>query len=180
MRSFLALTPPEETIEALLDLQEGLPGANWAPPENLHLTLVFLGDQPRRTLEDLDAALLKVDAEPFELTLSGVGSFGGRDARLVFAGVAESAPLRRLQGKLATAARQAEIEIETRRFAPHVTLARWGKGAVSAERLAAYVQANSLFAAAPFTVESFGLFRSELGRSGANYDLLAEYPLSGA
>lgn len=178
MRSFLALTPSEAAIDAILDIQEGMPGAHWAPPENLHLTLLFLGDQPRRALEDLDAALLKVDAAPFDLALQGVGAFGGRDARLVFAGVAESEPLRRLQAKLVGAARSAEMEVDHRRFSPHVTLARWGRNAVSAERLAAYIQARSLFRTEPFEVARFGLFRSELGRGGAHYDLMAEYELS--
>lgn len=177
MRCFLAIRPPEATIDALLDLQEGLPGANWSPPENVHLTLVFLGEQPRRALEDLHAALLKIDFAPFELTLKGVGAFGGRDARLAYADVSDSAPLRRLQSKLEVAARQAEMEVETRKYTPHVTIARWGRGAVSADRLAAYIEQRSLFAAPPFRVEAFGLYRSDLGRGGPHYELLAEYPL---
>lgn len=179
MRSFLAVTPPEWAVDALLDLQEGLPGANWTPAENLHLTLVFLGDQHRRTLEDLDAALLGVDAAPFELTLSGLGAFGGRDPRLLYADVVESPPLRLLQAKVATAARRAEIALDGRRYAPHVTLARWGRGRVSAERLGAYLRAQSLFSAAPFEVSRFGLYRSELGRDQAHHELMAEYPLRG-
>ncbi|MCI4663556.1 MAG: RNA 2',3'-cyclic phosphodiesterase [Neomegalonema sp.] len=180
MRCFLAIKPPENVVDALLDLQEGLPGANWSPAENIHLTLLFLGDQPRRALEDLDASLLQVDVAPFELGLRAVGAFGGRDARLVFAGVRESPELRRLQTKLDVAARQAEMEIETRKYAPHVTLARWGRwgrGGVASDQLAGYIERHSLFAAPDFEVESFGLYRSELGRGGAHYELLADYPL---
>ena len=177
MRCFLAARLSEAAIDALLDLQENLPGANWSPPENLHLTLVFLGEQPRRVLEDLDAALLDVKAAPFELTLRGVGAFGGRDARLVYAGVDESAPLRRLQAKLETAARDAEIDIESRKYTPHVTLARWARRGVAADRLARYIEQHGLFHAPAFTVDSYGLYRSELGRGGPHYELLASYPL---
>lgn len=178
MRCFLAIKPDEAAIDALLDLQEGLPGANWMSDENIHLTLVFLGDQPRRALEDLDAALLDVRSEPFDLELRGVGTFGGRDARLVFAGVAESEALRRLQSKLVVATEAAEIEPERRRYAPHVTLARWGRGGVGRDQLAAYIARHALFAAAPFRVAEFGLFKSELGRGGAHYEQLAAYPLT--
>lgn len=180
MRTFLAITPPEEVRDSLIDLQEGLLGANWSSEENLHLTLLFLGEQPRRALEDLDAALLQVAAAPFDLRLEGVGVFGGRDARLVFAGVADSPALLRLQSKIAIAAQRAEIEVDSRKYAPHVTLARWGRGRVSAEALAAYLSAHNLFASEAFTVSSYALYRSELSRSGAHYELLAEYPLHGA
>lgn len=180
MRCFLALTPSDEVLDALCDLQEGLPGANWAPEENLHLTLVFLGDQPRRALEDLDAALLQIKETPFELTLSGVGAFGGRDARLVYAGVSESPALRRLQAKTETAARHAEIEVEGRRYTPHVTLARWGRGRVSEAELARYMALHSLFSAGPFEIDRFALFRSELSRGGPHYERIADYELQRA
>ena len=76
MRSFIAITLPEAIVEQLEDLQDGLRGATWSVSETFHITLAFLGDQPRRTLEDLDSHLIALDAPAFDLTLTGVGVFG--------------------------------------------------------------------------------------------------------
>lgn len=178
MRCFIAIPMPEEIVDAIDDIQTGLKGANWTTEDTMHLTLAFLGEQHRRSLEDLDSQLIALDAPAFELSLAGVDTFGGRkEARLAFAGVAESPALRRLQAKVEQAAREAEIPLEGKRFTPHVTVARWSRGAVSPEALSAWLAANNLFRAGPFLVESYTLFRSELGRSGALHTPLAEYAL---
>lgn len=180
MRSFIAIPVPADVADAVDDIQTGLRGASWTLPETLHLTLAFLDDQPRPTLEALDAHLLQVKSPTFSLSLRGVGVFGeGSTARLVFAAVAACAPLTRLQAKVAAAARDADIPLPARRYHPHVTLARWRRGDVAADALGRYLAAHSLFAAPPFEVNSFTLFRSDLGRSGAAHTPLAEYPLRG-
>lgn len=178
MRCFIALPVPEETAEEIDAVQEGLRGADWTPEENLHLTLVFLGEQDRRTLADLDSALQAIAAPAFPITLQGVGAFGAaKDKRLAFATVAENPALRHLQAKVETAVRSAGIAVESRRFTPHVTLARWRRGAVSEEALRDYLAANNLFRAAPFAADRIILYRSDLSRGGALYTPLAEYPL---
>lgn len=178
IRSFLALPLPASARDEIDLVQDDLRGAMWTPEENLHLTLVFLGEQTRRTLEDLDALLLKVAGPPFALELAGVGHFGGRDPRLAWVGVRESAELRRLQAKLENAARSAGVAVADRRFTPHVTVARWGRREVTEERLRDWVGRNSLFSCAPFEVDGFELVQSELSRHGAVYTPLARYPLT--
>lgn len=179
IRAFVAIAPPEEARDALSDIQTGLPRVSWTPEENLHLTLLFVGAQPRRALEDFDAGLAGIRVPPFELELKGVGAFGKREAaRALFAGLAESAPLRRLQAKVAGAARDAGLSFDERRFAPHVTLARLRGGDATPSALAAYAARHALFEAPPFLVESFALIRSDLSRTGARYETMAEYPLA--
>lgn len=180
IRCFIAIRPPEEIIDALDEIQGDLRGANWTLPENLHLTLAFLGEQTRHTLDDLDLQLQRAATPGFSLTLSGVGHFGGRDPRLAYAAVTASEPLIRLQAKVAQAARAAEIALADRRYTPHITLARWGRREVAAERLQDWVEANGLFKAGPFPVTGFTLYQSELSRHGALYTPLAEYPLTAA
>jgi len=178
IRAFAAIALPEAAIEALGRVQRDLPVARTVPPENLHVTLVFLGGLDEPSLEELHLAFSHIHGGPFDLTLDGLGLFGGRKPRLVYAGVAESAPLRHLQAKLEQAARLTGIEVERRRFTPHVTLARINDARVDRDRLERAIAAASAFRAGPFPVRGFGLFRSDLGRAGAIYSELAHYPLS--
>ncbi len=100
-----SIRPPEEIVDRLMDLQTDLRDVHWTPADNLHLTLVFLGAHPGPVLSDVDAALLEIDTPAFELTLAGVGALGGRDARVVYAGVRENATLRQLHAKAAPISR---------------------------------------------------------------------------
>lgn len=176
IRSFLAIAIPEAIADAIADIQEGLAGAHWSPAENLHITLSFLGEQTERRLEDLDANLRRLRKPSFALSLAGVGAFGD-EARLVYVGVEPSEPLMNLRNSTERAAHLADIQTDTRRYSPHVTLARFRRREVSRDRLTAYVAANNLFRAGPFDVEAVTLYRSELTRSGPLYEPMAEYPL---
>lgn len=178
IRAFVAIRPPEEIVDRLMDLQTDLRDVHWTPADNLHLTLVFLGAHPGPVLSDVDAALLEIDTPAFELSLAGVGALGGRDARVVYAGVRENGTLRQLHAKAAQAARQAEIALDRKRFRPHVTLGRAARGGMSAVALERWLNEHALFEAEPFLVDRVGLYRSELGSGPPRYELLAEYELS--
>lgn len=177
IRAFAALALPEALRFDLMLVQSGLPLPRPVPPENLHLTLVFLGEVPEPTLVDVDAAFGKVRVPAFELTLAGLGMFGGAKARSVHAEVAPSPPLAQLQSKVETAARSAGITVAGRRFAPHVTLARLPERLAERARLEAAVAARLNYRSQPFIVEDFRLYRSWLGPGGSTYDELARYEL---
>ena len=177
IRAFAAIALPEAARFELMLAGQGLPVPRLQPPESLHLTLVFLGELPRRTLEDVDLAFGQVRAPGFELTLAGMGLFGGAKPRLAWVGAAESPALRHLQAKVETAARGAGVELPARRFAPHVTLARLPERLAGRERLEAAVAARGGYRVPPFPVEDFRLYRSHLGGEGPLYEELARYPL---
>ncbi|RBO54245.1 RNA 2',3'-cyclic phosphodiesterase [Rhodovulum sp. BSW8] len=177
IRAFAAIALPPEIRESLVRLQAGLPSGRPAPPENLHLTLVFLGELPEPVLEDVHLAFAAIRADRFDLTLSGLGLFGGARPRNLHACLLENAALCHLQARLETAARRAGASPERRRFSPHVTLATLRPGQGDPGRLERAVIAGSDFRAGPFPVESFGLYRSELGRNGAVHTELAQYAL---
>lgn len=182
IRAFVALPLPEPVRQQLNLLQFLLPLPRRVPPENLHLTLAFLGELPGDVVEDAHHALDALRAPQFPLQLQGVESFGSSAPRNVHVGVAASEPLNALQRKVETALRRAGIALERRRFAPHVTLARLDPARLpppDLERLRAAMAANAGFSAGPFTVESFALYRSRLGRVAAHYEELASYPLEG-
>ncbi len=57
----------------------GLPGARWVDPGNYHITLRFVGEVDEGTASDIDAALARIRAPRFAVTLAAVGSFSGRE-----------------------------------------------------------------------------------------------------
>jgi len=177
MRLFVALELPEEVKDRLASLTGGLPGVRWVRPENYHLTLRFIGEVPGYMADELDLALANIRAKPFELSLSGLGTFekAGRVQSLHV--VAERTPgLAHLQTKIETALQRAGLPAERKRFAPHVTLARTDGAAVS--RLIGYLQTHNLFRSDPLMVERFVLFSSRLGKEQAVYTPEVEYALA--
>ena len=176
IRLFVALDFPDAVRERLAGLGGGVPGARWTDPDNLHLTLRFIGEVPDDQAADIDAALATIEAPGFDLVLDGVGIYGSaRAARILWAGVERSEPLAHLQNKVESALVRCGLPAEERRFSPHVTLARLKDA--PRDRLARFLEDRALFRAGPFHVEHFTLYRSLLGKGGAVYEALREYPL---
>ncbi len=177
MRLFVALDLPDALRERLRFLAAGLPGARWVPAENLHATLRFIGEVPIWRAEEIDAALARLRAPSFPLSLAGVGIIerGGRLASL-HAGIERSPALEHLHAKIETALQRVGLPPERRRFLPHITLARID--ACSEERLVTWVQANNLFRAPPIQVGHFTLFSSLLGKQASAYTPEVEYELA--
>ncbi len=178
IRLFAALSIPGEVGPGLALLQHGLPGARWRPAESFHITLRFMGEIAETLADDLDAEAGRHRLrKPFDLRLLGVGGFAdGPAMRTVWAGVEESASLRRLAARCESAARRAGLKAERRRFRPHVTLA-YLNGA-DAPGVARWIQANNLWASQPFRAAAFGLYSSRRGRAGSTYRLERAYALS--
>ncbi|TQV79706.1 RNA 2',3'-cyclic phosphodiesterase [Denitrobaculum tricleocarpae] len=176
MRLFVALALPENLAEQLERMCSGLPGANWVPPENFHLTLRFIGACDGHEAGDLDAALSTVKAAPFDLSLTGLGQFGeGRRTRSVWAGTQPSDELSALQSRVERVVQTAGFEPESRKFHPHVTLARFGSS--PGGKLRTYFAQHALFRTLPFRVTEFHLYSSELGKGPPMYRREATYPL---
>ena len=178
IRLFVAIPLPGPVRSRLESLCGGLRGAKWVRPENMHLTLRFIGDVQNDLVGDFDAALAKIRAPGFDLTLDGVGSFGrGRNPRTVWAGVVKSKPVARLQAKVESALVRAGCPPEGRKFSAHVTTARL-RGAKSRD-VEAYVADRAAFRAGPFAVDRFTLYSSFLASAGAIHTIEAEYLLEG-
>lgn len=177
-RLFVALRPPPPVRVALLGAQGGVERARWQSDEQLHLTLRFVGEADRRTAEDLVAALDGVAAPPFALQVRGVGHFERKGrATALWAALAPNPALDLLERRVERACRAAGIAPETRRFVPHVTLARLGGGAVGA---GAWLAANGDLGAPAWPVDAFRLYESRMGSGGSVYLPLAEWPLDPA
>lgn len=179
-RLFIALRPPEAVRERLLDTMEALEGARWIDADDLHLTLRFVGEVDRAMANELADALGRIDAPRFALRVEGVGSFD-RSVRhqafphAVWARVPPSDPLEGLRRKVERACEIAGLDRETRRFVPHITLARTNR---STGPLGGWLATWGDLAAGPWTVEAFSLFESHLGQTGAVHEEVARYPLA--
>ena len=183
MRLFLAIALPDDVRDALALIQGGVPGANWTPVDNMHLTLRFLGETSRADRREVEDAVARAldhgSCLPFELALAGVGHFGSeRQVRSLWASVADPGPVRHLAERLEGACRRAGFPAETRRHTPHVTLARATRAEAPGVR--DFLTHNGLFRTAPFLADRVTLFSSHLGRPHATYRAETEFPLGGA
>ncbi|MGI6638979.1 MAG: RNA 2',3'-cyclic phosphodiesterase [Desulfobulbus sp.] len=176
-RLFVALDPPAQVRDELTALCTGLPDVRWTPPEQLHLTLCFIGEVSSNSFLDIQEALQEVTSSAFTLKLKGLGLFPPRRTpRVLWTGVQTSSILTGLQRKVTTQLRHSGITLEKRKFIPHITLARLQEGALP--RLQRYLGAHALFNSTPFMVEHFTLYSSVLGRNGATHLAEAQYALS--
>ena len=174
-RLFVAIRPPDEVRDLLVDAMDEGPGLRWVGEENLHLTLRFIGEVERPLAEDVARRLQSVRGEPFELRIKGVGRFEQRNGGAVWAGVEPKGQVAPLAAKVDRACVLAGLEPERRAFHPHVTLARFGRaGKAEAED---FERRRAALASAPFEVDRFILFESRLSRHGPHYEPIAEYLL---
>jgi 2'-5' RNA ligase len=175
IRLFTAIEIPEAIRTRLTFLQGGIPSARWSPVENFHLTLRFIGEVSETTASDIDGVLEGLNGQGFTLTLKGVGEFGGRDPRALWVGVAPSEPLMRLAAKIESALQRMGLEAETRKYSPHVTLARLRDAPIGKVR--EFLAAHAMFESTPFAVREFALFSSHMRAGGSQYQVERTYEL---
>ena len=175
IRLFFALELPEELRQRIAMLAGGIDRARFVPPENLHITLRFIGETDEPTLQDIALAADGVRFEPVPVTLAGAGHFEtGNRVTAVWIGVEPSAPLTALRGRIESALVRAGLPPERRRFKPHVTVARMNRARPAEVR--DWMAANTVFRAMPFTAARFVLFSSTPGREGPAYTPLCGFP----
>lgn len=176
IRLFTGLSLPDDLRERLSAMQAGIPTARWVPPENLHITLRFIGEVDEPMAQAIHESLGEIHDPAFAITIQGIGLFdSGHRAHTLWAGVEKTPPLLHLRDKIESALVRLGLDPEGRKYSPHVTLAKL-KGA-PASKIQDFLHQYSLFQAGPIEVGRFVLFSSQLGRGHPIYTAEADYPL---
>lgn len=175
-RLFVAIDLPESIRQQLAALCCGLPGARWVSPDQMHLTLRFIGEVDGRQLRLIREALADLPGAPFFLRLENIGFFPPRgNPRVVWVGIHKNEQLIHLRNRIESALVRTGLEPEGRKFSPHITLARLRN--TPGSRIGAYLAHNSFFATEEFPVNEFLLYSSVLNSKGAKHYIEDAYPL---
>ena len=167
MRLFAAVVPPPVVLAELaaaLPLAEPVPAWRFVPEPQRHLTVAFYADVPDASVEDLSERLRRACARTprLSLRLNGFGTFpanAGR-ARVLWAGVdGDVAELTRLAERAVAAGRRAGIDVEQRRYRPHLTVARARRGAADISETVAAMRLDG----SQWIADELVLVRSTLG-----------------
>lgn len=188
MRLFVGLWPSREAVEVLRGAQAALrrpelrSALRFPRPEQLHLTLRFLGEVADARVPDLEAALHAAVAwQPtFELALAGAGCFPGpARPRVVWVGLRGGVDeLGAVQARVADACTPFAAAPEDHGFSPHLTIARVREvGRRERAALAEVLEELRIPAPAAWLADHVRLVRSELRPDGPVYTTVASMPL---
>jgi 2'-5' RNA ligase len=174
-RLFTGIEVPAHIATGLAALRGGLPGARWIDPENYHMTLRFIGDVDDAVADEVGEVLGRVRRRGFEIAFERLDQFGGRKPRAVFAAAGAVTPLVELQAEHERLFQRIGLPPESRKFMPHVTLARLREA--SAHAVADYLATRGFYRSPAFPVTRFVLFSSRAATGGGPYVVEAAYPL---
>lgn len=188
MRAFIAIDIDEKIRAGLADLQKRLNAkvdikkgdVKWVEPENIHLTLKFLGEIKDEQLAEV-CDITKQVAEThknFTLDVESAGSFGGRSAKVIWVGISKGAEeLLALQKDLENQVSQLGYPPEEREFSAHLTVCRV-KNLKAGFKLAEVVVQFAKLKLGSVSANAIHVYQSQLTPSGPVYTLLASFKLA--
>jgi 2'-5' RNA ligase len=189
-RLFVALDPPDAVRRRLaaiaVELRRGAGRSadevRWVPPENVHLTIQFLGAVPEERVPDVEAAVRAAAARvrPLSLEVKGAGGFpNARRPRVIWAGLTgDLAALGALAADLGRRLAPLGFPPEDRPFSAHLTLGRAREGRGSPGLAGALARAAET-EGAPWRATELVLFESHLSPKGPRYEPLVRAPIGG-
>lgn len=180
-RAFIAVDLPDSIRSSLGEAQEMLKlhqfRAKWVRPQNIHLTLKFLGNTDVAQIDNIVAVMAQAtkDCTAVSLTAKGIGVFPDiRRPRVIWAGLKGKLEiLQEIQQTLDLCLADLGFPKETRAFNAHLTLGRV-KGKINPARMKAAIVELEGFESRPFDVNRIILFKSDLRPGGAVYTRVQE------
>jgi RNA 2',3'-cyclic 3'-phosphodiesterase len=181
MRLFIAIEISPDVRAALAALLEEFraiaPQVKWARPENMHLTLKFLGETDSSKLTAMQAALSALrSSQAVTLHFRGLGFFpNARRAKVFWTGMESSPNLPVLAAEIDQAMHRFGFLLEDRPFTPHLTLARFQPPGLP-HKLDAAAQEYASRDFGSLIAREFHLIESKLKPAGAEYTTLQSFP----
>jgi len=174
-RLFTGLEIPAAAAASLALSRGGISGARWIDPDDYHLTLRFIGDVDTRTANEIANALWDVRRPAIGIQFEGLTWFGGDKPRAIVAKIKSTAGLLDLQSEHERRLRRLGLPPETRKYTPHVTLARLRSASTLA--VAGYLGSRGALFAPDFEARRFVIYSARDGVGGGPYVVEAAYPL---
>lgn len=187
IRSFLAFEQPSE-IQAILsrvsgELRRSPLDVRWVKPENIHLTVVFLGNIRSEDVETLENPLQKLCLTygPFQISLKGTGCFPhSRKPRVLWIGLeGDLERMGRFRDSLQEEMQSFGIPKEDRAFRPHLTLGRFRSVGRADRELDEVLTRHRDLSGPVCWLKELILFKSEIRPEGSVYTRLRSWPLTG-
>lgn len=165
-------------LARMLDQLRPLARLNWAPPENLHITLKFIGAWPEDRLPEVQSRLEQIRfGRSLRISIAGFGYFPNpHHPHSFFAGVQCGRELAELAGRIDDALLPLGIAKEARPFTPHLTLARIRENQ-DVGPLRQQIARMTDFDFGQFEPSEFHLYSSKTGPNGSVYTSLSAYSL---
>ncbi|WP_273756366.1 RNA 2',3'-cyclic phosphodiesterase [Bartonella sp. MM73XJBT] len=175
-RLFSAIQIPQQTTQALISLQNGLPNAQWINPQNFHATLSFFGEVENAVAAELMRAFDTIKLPPFVLQIKGFDVFGSENApHSLVVRIEPCETLNLLHEKMQTIRNSLILTTDEKQFIPHITVARLFD--IKPEDLPSYLSSRGNFSFHPFEVDHFVLLLSSSPSSDAPYIVKGSWAL---
>lgn len=187
VRAFIAIPIPKAVKDYLSNLifnfQQTISenSIKWVDPNNIHLTLKFLGDLTNSAIKNLTTSLESNKLSSFELKIEKVGAFPSiYKPRVIWVGISKNDVLNNLAGYIKEVTQFIQPEENDKPFSPHLTIARIKPGIKneSYELLKKVLVKNREIEPIQFPVSNYCVFQSKLTPKGPIYSVLNSYDLN--
>jgi len=185
MRTFIAIDLPQEIKTSLAKLQDQLKQSyadvKWVKPDNIHLTLKFLGEVDETKLESViqETEAVAKNNPGFKIQIESLGSFPKIDfPRVVWVGVKQgSAETKKIAKELESSLEKIGFAKEDRPFSSHITIGRTRSSKNQRTLSDELKKLEDKFTAGEFMAEKITLYKSTLSPQGPTYEALREISL---
>ena len=183
MRAFIAIDLPTNIKNKLSKIQDKLKDnfaqINWVKPQNLHLTLKFLGEITSEQSSAINRIIAEISQTiiPFKIKLDDLGAFPNlHNPRIIWVGISQDVYAQQIAELLETKIADIGIAKGSHPFAAHITIGRIKSPILGSdlENELRKIKENTIFADLEFQTQGFTLFKSTLGPGGPTYTVLQE------
>ena len=189
MRTFIAVDFSPEIIRKINEIivyfktQTPERAFKWVEPENLHLTIKFLGEVPEKKIEQIKSLIKETldDFKSFQIGVEKMGMYpNAQKPRVIWLGITGAEPLKDIHKMLESQLQKADIQPDKRSFSPHLTIARIRRNAdvQSVKEIGETLSKFRVGSLGTCAVNHIVLYKSELTPQGPIYTPLLSSPLN--